>query len=340
MNRGPIGGRNQSLLFLPTIILALGFMAFMGVSVAVAAQKGADYPSRPVTFLSLSAPGSGFDTTTRAVVNTLVKEKMVKVPLPVENASNSVAGTANMVNRYKGDPYMLSVHSLNGMMRYATGGSPYSHKDYTPLCGLISTYYGVAVRYDSPYKTLADLVKALKENPEKNPLSGGSSDDRPFYGATFMKAGVSINKIHYVAYSGGGESSMAVLEGSVKGVVNSIDELLGLHEGKKLRLLAISSAKRSTYPALKDVPTLREAGVDLEYSNIRYAFSGPAMPEYAVKYWQNIFTKMVKTPTWQQMIKRYQWDDAFQIEGFNDVLDKKQAVVTEVLTLLGMAKKK
>jgi len=111
MDKGHIEKRNPSLFSLLVITPALGFMVFMGVSVAVGAQKGADYPSRPVTFLSLSAPGSGFDTTTRAVVNTLVKEKMVKVPLPVENASNSVAGTANMVNRYKGDPYVLSVHS-------------------------------------------------------------------------------------------------------------------------------------------------------------------------------------------------------------------------------------
>jgi len=74
-----------------------------------------------------------------------------------------------------------------------------------------------------------------------------------------MKAGVSINKINYVAYSGAG-----VQHGRPgrkrKGVVNSIDELLALHEGKKLRLLAISSAKRSTYPGLKDVPTLRRRG--------------------------------------------------------------------------------
>jgi len=167
MNKVDIEENRRFWVSLLMITLAFGFMAFTGESFAAGAP-GADYPSRPVTFLSLSAPGSGFDTTTRAVVNTLVREKMVKVPLPVENASNSVAGTANMVNRYKGDPYTLSVHSLNGMMRYATGGSPYSHKDYTPLCGLISTYYGVAVRYDSPYKTLGDLV-----NRQIGELSGG-----------------------------------------------------------------------------------------------------------------------------------------------------------------------
>ena len=43
-----------------------------------------------MTFFALSGPGSGFDTTIRAVANALVKEKLVKVPLPIENSQNSI----------------------------------------------------------------------------------------------------------------------------------------------------------------------------------------------------------------------------------------------------------
>jgi putative tricarboxylic transport membrane protein len=330
--------QGERFLSLATMILLLGVTAFSGAPLFAA--SGADYPSKPVLFFALSTPGSGFDTTTRAIVNTLTKEKLVTVPMPVENATNASQGLAMTVTRYKGDPYMISVQSINGMMRYATGASPYYHKDYLPLAGLISTYYGIAVRMDSPYKTLGDLVKDLKERPEKTPICGGGSDDRPFYGATFMKAGVDINKIIYVVYSGGAETSMAILEGSSKAAINSVDEQLGLVEGKKIRLLAVSSPKRYTHPALKDVPTLKESGIDLEWANMRYTFAGPDFPDYAKKYWLEIFTKMVKTPTWQQTISRYQWDDAFMIEGLKEALDKKQAIVTDVLTKLGMTPKK
>jgi len=319
------------------ITLSLGFLPFIGVSVVAAAQAP-DYPTRPVLFYCLSAsPSSGFGITTRAIVTTLTKEKLVTVAMPIEHASSTAGGLATSVTRYKGDPYMVSLQSLNGMMNYATGMSPYNHKNYIPLCGLISSYYAIAVRNDSPYKTLGDLVKDLKEKPEKTPICGGTSDDRVFYGATFAKAGIDPRKISYVAYSGGGESSMAVLEGSVKAVVNSVGELVGLVEGKKLRFLAMSAGKRS--PALKDVPTLREAGIDWEWGTLRYPFVAPGVPEYAVKYWRTIFAKMVKTPTWREMLEKYQWDDTFQLEGFNEVLDKKQAIVTEVMTKLGMAKK-
>ncbi|MFZ4438444.1 MAG: Bug family tripartite tricarboxylate transporter substrate binding protein [Syntrophales bacterium] len=325
------------LVSLASMFLVFGFTILIVVSALAA--SGADYPAKPVLFYCLSTPGSGFDTTTRAIVNALTKEKLVKVPMPIENASNATQALALSVTRYKGDPYMVSVQSISGMMRYATGATPYTHKDFTPLAGLVSTYYGVAVRMDSPYKTIGDLVKDLKEKPEKTPICGGGSDDRPFYGAMFMKAGLDITKVVYVAYSGGAETSMAIMEGSSKAAINSVDEQMPLIEGKKIRLLAVSSAKRYTNPILKDVPTLKESGIDLEWANMRYAFAGPEYPDYAKKYWLDIFAKMVKTPTWKQTLTRYNWDDSFQVEGLNDVLDKKQAVVTEVITKLGMAKK-
>ena len=303
------------------------------------AASASNYPDKPVTFFALSGPGSGFDTTTRAVANAITKEKLVKVPLPIENSPNSTQAMTLAATRYKGDAYMVSVNSIAGMFRYATGTVRFSHKDYTPLAALIGTYYGVAVRQDSPYKTLADLVKDLKEKPETTPICGGTSDDRVFYGAMFSRAGVDITKIVYVAYSGGGEINMAVLEGSCKAAMNSVDEQIALVEAKKIRFLAVSAPKRYTSEALSGFPTLRESGIDFDWANLRYAFAPPGFPDYAKAYWTGVLTKMVKTPTWKETIAKYNWDDQFQVEGLNETLEKKQATVTEILTKLGMAKK-
>jgi putative tricarboxylic transport membrane protein len=334
MHKGHRTARGKGLASLAAIVLFIGFVMCSGAPVFAAA----DYPSKPVTFFCLSNPGTGFDTTTRAIANTLAKEKLVTVPMPIENNASAQVGMTLAVSRFKGDPYMISVNSLSGPLNYATGSVKYNHKDITPLANLISTHYGIAVRPDSPYKTLGDLLKDLKDKPGKIPICGGRSDDRIFYGATFLKAGIDPTTVNYVAFSGP-EASMSVLEGSCKAITITLDEIVGLVEGKKLRFLAISPGKQLSGPAFKGVPTLKEAGVDLEFSNNRYAFGSPAMPDYAAKYWLNIFTKMVKTPTWQEVLKRYQWDDALQIEGLNETLDKTQAVVTDVTTRLGMAKK-
>jgi putative tricarboxylic transport membrane protein len=325
-----------------TVSTAIAFSAAAFIALAgkqSLAASAPDYPAKPVTFFALSGPGSGFDTTTRAVANALVKEKLVKVPLPVENSGNSLQAMTLAATRYKGDPYMVSVNSVSGMFRYASGQVRYNHRDYTPLAALIGTYYAVAVRTDSPYKTIAELVKDLKERPEKTPICGGTGDDRVFYGGMFSSAGVDITKIVYVAYAGGGEINMAVMEGSCRAAVNSVDEQLALVEAKKIRFLAVSSPKRYASEVMKAVPTLQESGIGFEWANLRYAFAAPGFPDYAKAYWTDVLAKMVKTPTWKQTIAKYNWDDAFQVDGLNETLDKKQALVTEILTKLGMAKK-
>jgi putative tricarboxylic transport membrane protein len=322
-----------------SLLIPFSLAAVASICEPSLAASAPDYPVKPVTFFALSGPGSGFDTTTRAVANALVKEKLVKVPLPIENSQNSIQAMTLAATRYKGDPYMISVNSVSGMFRYATGIVRYNHRDYTPLAALIGTYYAVAVRMDSPYKTIGELVKDLKERPEKTPICGGTGDDRVFYGGMFSRAGVDITKIVYVSYAGGGEINMAVMEGSCRAAVNSVDEQLALVEAKKIRFLAVSSPKRYASDLVKNVPTLKESGIDFEWANLRYAFAAPGFPDYAKAYWTDVLAKMVKTPAWKQTIEKYNWDDAFQVEGLNETLDKKQAVVTDILTRLGMAKK-
>jgi putative tricarboxylic transport membrane protein len=321
------------LIVAAVLIIGLGMGA---VSTAVAA---AAYPSKSVLLIAPSKPGSGFDGTIRAVGQTLTQEKLVKVALPVQNFPSSPIGMETVVSRYSKDPHMIAVQSVSGMLNYAIGRTPYSHKDWTPFARLISAYYGVLVRPDSPYKTLGDLIKDLKEKPEATPISGGSDDDRLCMGALLSKAGVDITKINYVAYSGGLESTLVVLEGTGKAVISTIDDIMGMIEAKQLRLLAVSPGQRMQDPLLKNIPTFRESGVDLEWGNFRYILGGKEMPDYAVKYWRDTLTKMVKTKTWQEMIKKYRWGDSFMIEGMDKFLDEKQASITEVVKKLGMDKK-
>jgi len=329
-------GQRGRKFFILLLLVSYGVGAW-SVNLSAAA---ADYPTKTVLCVAPSKPGSGFDTTMRAVAATLAKEKLVTVALPVENHSVPVAGMTKIVLRHKNDPYMIAVQSTAGLINFSAGMLPYSHKDWTPIARLISAYYGFMVRYDSPYKTLADLVKDLKENTGKVPFSGGFSDDRIAYGAVFSKAGIDITKINYAAFAGGTEASMVVLEGSAKVLVSSIDDVMGLLEAKRLRLLCVTSGKRLGDVLLKDAPTVRESGWDVEWDNFRYILGGPHMPDYAVKYWRDILAKMVKTPTWQEMLTRYRWGNTFMVDGLGKFLDNRQAVVTDIVNQLGMGKKK
>src|SRR5690606_13504009 len=126
------------------------------------------------------------------------------------------------------------------------------------------------------------------------PIVGGRSDDRAFYALLFEKAGIDPLAINYIAYAGGGESTAALMEGSAKAMITTIGEVVGALNGGEVRLLAFSGAKRAE-GGLSGVPTLREAGIDLEWQNFRYAMGAPDMPAHAVKYWQETLAKLVKT---------------------------------------------
>jgi putative tricarboxylic transport membrane protein len=297
----------------------------------------AEYPERAVSFIAQAAPGSGFDTVTRAVATTMQQEGLIKVPMPVTNFPSSAAGMQNVVTRHANDPYMVSFQSLSAMMRYATGSSEYSHEHITPLARLISDYYVVAVRADSEMKTLKDFLDALKANPKAFPITGGQSDDRIFYGLMFTKYGIDPTQINYVAFSGGGEASAILLEGSAKALISTLSDIAGLIKSGQVRALAVSGKKLTGDFA--NIPTLKESGIDIEWQNFRYALGGPNMPPEAVAYWRGKLKEMVKTKTWKDTLERNRWGDEFLIEGFDTYLDDTQNQILDIARTLGVAKR-
>ncbi len=322
---------------LAVMILVLALTACAGQS-ATPTTKKVDYPTKTITFIAPSKPGSGFDTTARAVSAVLEKEKLVPVSVPVQNFSSAVEGIANIVQEHKNDPDMISVNSIALLINTSMGRTPYGYKDFTLIANLISSYYGWVVRADAPYQNVLELLKDLKEKPEQTPICGGSDDDVIASGASIATYGADLKKIKYAAYAGGTESSMPLLEGSCKAQMTTVDDIIGLIESKKVRVLAVSGATRLG-GVFADVPTFKEAGHDLEWTNFRYIAGGPNMPDYAVQYWRDTLTKMVKTPTWKEMVERYRWGENFIIDGLDKYVADRQAMVDRVVAELGLKPK-
>jgi putative tricarboxylic transport membrane protein len=304
----------------------------------VAGALPANFPDKPISFLAMAAPGSGFDQTTRAVAACLDKEGLIKVGMPVTNTQSSSIGAQTAATRHVNDPYMLSFNSLSLMMRYATGSTEYTHKDFSPIARLTSDYYTVVVRADSPIKDLKQFLDELRANPKAFPLAGGQSDDRVFYGMLFSQTGIDPAQVNYIPFSGGGEATALLLEGSAGAQISTLSDVAGLLKSGEVRALAISSAKRLEGEMSK-FPTLKEQGVDLEWQNFRYAMGGPKLPEDVVKFWQGKLTEMVKTDCWKETLQRHQWGDEFLIEGFDAYLDEKQQQIIEITKKIGIGKR-
>jgi tripartite-type tricarboxylate transporter receptor subunit TctC len=140
-----------------------------------------------------------------------------------------------------------------------------------PVALLSSDPMVLLVRADSPWRSLADLVKAAKEKPGSINYSS-SGNFGPIHLSVEMLAHQAGIKLVQVPFGGGGPSMLALLAGQVQMTTAAPAVAAAQISAGKLRPLAVSGAKRLT--SLPDVPTYKEAGFDAEY----YIWAGLYVP--------------------------------------------------------------
>jgi putative tricarboxylic transport membrane protein len=272
---------------------------------------GGGYPSGAVRLVAPAEPGSGWDVTARTVADVLEKEKLIDHPLPVENRTGATGAVwqSQMVNDYKGEDDVIAVTSTPIMSNYLRGDSDYEYTDVTMIVRFITEYYMVAVAADSEYRTLEDLLNAVKESPGDVPI-GAAGDDRLPFALLVDAAGGNPEMINFVAYEGGGEQTAALLNGDIDAAMAGVSEFRGQLESGDLRGLAVLKDERLD-PPLDDMPTAPEEGYDVTLDNWRGLYGPPDMSEEAVTYWENTIQKMVETEEWKKAAEKNQWDTTY-----------------------------
>jgi putative tricarboxylic transport membrane protein len=295
-------------------------------------QKG--YPTGPVTMTAGANPGSGFDITIRSVVDALQKEKIVNVPLPVQNRPGASGADflAAIVEQYKGKDDQVSVTSLSMMMNQLRGKSKYGYDNVTMIARLMTEYFVVVVRADSQYRNLGDVLTAIKTDPARVPVGAAHDDEAPF-DLLVSAAGGQPSSVQYVTHEGGGDQITALNNGDISVAIGGVSEFINPVKSGSLRALGVLAEHR--LPGL-DAPTAREQGFDVTLSNWRGLYGPPDMPQFAVDYWQKVLGKMVESPTWQQLAERSQFTTTFMIgDEFQTFLAKTQADLKAALTDAG-----
>jgi tripartite-type tricarboxylate transporter receptor subunit TctC len=153
--------------------------------------------------------------------------------------------------------------------------------DYDPVLNLVAYYPMIAVRGDSEYKTIQDLVADAKANPGKirvgSPGEGTSSHLN--LEELMYRAGV---KMIHVPFQGWAQSSPALLGGHIEAVVAQPGELKGQVEGKRMRVLVNFRPQR--LPSFPDVPTAKELGWDVA-NGVWYLLLAPkGTPAPVIRY--------------------------------------------------------
>jgi tripartite-type tricarboxylate transporter receptor subunit TctC len=248
-------------------------LTLAAASFAASAQSA--YPNKPIKMIIPLAAGSAVDNAAR-ILTTKMGINMGQ-SIVIEN----MAGSAGLIGASKVAKSAPDGYTIGGYNDSVLTMIPhlYPKMDWNPLLdfdplSLVGTIeWGLVVKTDSPYKTVADFIAAVKANPGKiNYGSGGNGSPQHIAMALFAsKAGLDVQ---HVPYKGATPAAVAVAAGEVEAAFQGLGTVTSLIQAGKLRLLAVSTQKRMTqYP---NVPTVNESGLKDFFFNSWFAMVVPA----------------------------------------------------------------
>jgi tripartite-type tricarboxylate transporter receptor subunit TctC len=236
------------------VLAAFGLVA-LGLTLEARAQT---YPSRPITFVVPFAAGGLSDVPGRILAAEM--QARIGQTIVVENRPGACGVTgAQSVLRADPDGHTLLVNALADVQNLHYLSVPYDPiKDFA-LIGMVADGPPVVliVNANLPYKSVADVVAAAKANPDKISFGTSGPATSPAIAVTQLNA-LAKTSIAQVPYRGSGPAAAAVVTGEVQGAFVFYSNARPLHEGGKVRAIAVASTKRmASWP---EIPTMAEAG--------------------------------------------------------------------------------
>jgi putative tricarboxylic transport membrane protein len=256
-----------------------------------------------------SKPGGAMDLTCKLAAAGL-KADPKAAPMHLSYLPGGIGAVAwqALASRRSTEADTLVAFSGGSLLNIAQGKfGKATASDVRWVAALGADYGMIAVRSDSQFRNLADLVAALRKHPEKV-LIGVSgtigSQDWLKMARLAQQAGIDPKVLRFVALEGGGEAFTAMHANHVQVVSGDASEATLYAGAGKVRVLAVLSEQRLP-GVLAAVPTAREQGVDLVWPIIRGVWMGPKVTDTEYRSWVAAFDKMMATPEFARQRTAY-----------------------------------
>ncbi|HEX6231753.1 MAG TPA: tripartite tricarboxylate transporter substrate binding protein [Jiangellaceae bacterium] len=287
-----------------------------------------------------NAPGSGYDATARTVAKAFEDSQTVR-GVEVFNlpGSGGTVGLQRLIYE-EGNGQLLMLMGQGMVGAQYEYSSAATLQDTTPIARLIEEPEIVVVSKGSPYRSLAELVADWRAAPGDISVGGGSTQGGPDHLAPMLIAdaiGIRPRDVTYVQHDGGGVLLAAILDERVSFGISGVGEYADQIRSGQLRALAVTSETR--VPGFSDVPTLREAGVDVVYANWRGIVAPPGLGPDEVHKVQEAITKLHDSAEWRDALARNGWTDAYLVgEEFGAYIQAENATLGSILADLGLTR--
>ncbi|WP_420328869.1 Bug family tripartite tricarboxylate transporter substrate binding protein [Mameliella sp.] len=281
---------------------SLAALAVTGAAIAsFAAPAQAEFPEKPVTMVIPLGAGGSHDLNARVITSIIPSYLNQAMIVQLSPGAGGQKGT-HEVARAPADGYtLLFTHNYIDMLQQHVENLPYDPlEDFVTVARVNYAPIAVAVRADSPYQTMDELIAASKENPGGIQMAHSGN-----WGALFVPAAQMMQALdmqwNLVPYPGGGPALQALLSGDADVTMGFPSSLSSHLDAGTVRVLATAGEER----IYEGVPTFAEVGVEGDVGFMHRVVLAPkGTPEEALTKLSEAFKKLEEDSTFTRMMGR------------------------------------
>jgi len=255
-------------------------------------MAAADYPEKPIRVIVPTATGGSIDMNARLFERVFETAGLLKQPLTIINVTGAAGGVGlRQVKDAAPDGYTIGVWHNGLVLANVMGVIDFDQDAFAIIAQTGSSGLGFGVRDDAPWRTLPELIAGAKAKPDtiRNAMNVGL----PVHVAALMLGRETGARFRYVQTGGGSQRLASLLGGHTDFSGFSPQELIAF-KAQGIRPLAVLTEAR--VPQLPDVPTAREGGIDLTWTEERFWIAPKGTPPDRLRFLAATLKQAIERP--------------------------------------------
>lgn len=323
----PLASRRQ-------FIHSLAALAATPVLPAMAQAPAGAWPQRPIELIVPFAAGGGTDVLARALAE--VARKHLPQDLIVLNraGASGAVGWTELANA-RPDGYKIGIITVELTMIPHMGLTKISSDAVLPVARLNADPATIAVRADSPYRSIEELIAAARKDEAAVRIGNAGPGSLGHLAAAALQDKVGV-KFNHAPYRGANPAVLDLLGGHIEAVAVTPVEVATYVAAGKIRPLAIMAEQR-IQAGWEAVPTLKERGIDLLIGGWRGLAVPRNTPDAVVQTLRKAMALTLKDPVLREtMAKQNMGEGYLDQPEFKAVIDRDNAVFKQLVDKLGI----
>jgi tripartite-type tricarboxylate transporter receptor subunit TctC len=242
----------------------------------------------------------------------------------------------------EGNPHKIIITLSSLFTTPLATGIPFSWEDLTPVAMLALDEFVLWVNAESPHQTAQEYIDAAKAADGQFAMAGTGSKQEDQIITVGLEQATGA-KLKYISEKGGGDVAKALVGNHVNSTVNNPIEQVSFWKAGQTRALCVFDSKRieltekvTDSMAWNDIPTCKEAGLDIEYTMLRGIFMPAGVEQEAVDYYVDLFRKVRETPEWKEFMTKGAYNQSFMSgDEFKAWLTKAATLHKDLMTKAG-----